>query len=154
MIDVYHINAYLTDEKTPLYIATLLPIGVLAILTMITPDFFAYFILLAFIWPYYRLTDHIKDRYFEINRTEAHLQIIMPFYVLITSWAMLLVVNERESFFLSCVGPFIFILLSVIWPVFRHNIKRNKRHIPYKVSYSIASLFFIFASTVYIWRLI
>ncbi len=153
-MDIYVINAYLTDNKTPLYVSTLLPISVIAILTIITPDVVAYLIMLASIWPYYRLTSCIQERYFECSRTQAHLQIIMPFYILITTWAMLLVVTDRTSFLLGCVGPFTFVLLSVIWPVFRHNIERTKRHVPFYISYSMSAVFFIVAATVYIGRLL
>ena len=154
MMTLNAIYDYFHSKDTPLYIAVLTPVACVVLATLILPAMLGVFAMLLFIYPYYILSGGQQDRLFACDRTKAHLQVVMPLYALMTVWGMLMLLQQRTDFLLAYVGPFSVVVVTAVWPVFRWNIKRTRRFIPYGYSYGVASGFFVLAIFYYLWTIV
>lgn len=153
MISYSDISDYLSDEQTPVYVPTFGPVVALILVTPLLNDVLSCIVMLLSLFPYYFITSRLQARYFSCTRTVAHLQLVFPLYTLVTFWSFMFVLSGRVDFLLGCIGPYIFVLLTAIWPIYRNNIERTKRRIPYMYSYGFASIFFVLSVSSFLWRM-
>jgi hypothetical protein len=147
------IHQYISGEDTPIYIPVFFPLAFVMVVTVLVPDLVSALVLVAFLYPFYFITKGLQPRLFSCDRTTSHLKVVLPLYLLLTVWGVLLFMSRRLDILIGYLGPFTVVLLTALWPVFRKDLERKERRIPYQYSYSIASTFFLVATLSRIWMM-
>lgn len=111
-------------------------------------------IAIASIYPFYHITNKVRERFFSYDNRASFLYVVLPFELFIILWGVLSINNHRVKIFVNSACIFLVLVIIAISPIFRWSRIKELRRIQYQYVYLAISFLVAVCECFVFWRAI